>query len=194
MIYLLDTNIFVETKKRFAPINVGISFWAMINQLAVKGIIASVDNADEFRRYLGDKAYYEYFHSMERVISAYSKKEKLTTEIYFETPGYFYIICEDMDYNPVQAHLKDEPMEQGEIYEVEIEMFPHSRLWHKGEELRLEITGEFVKTDWYEDGHLDFETDNGNGKHVIHTGGKYASYLQIPVIPPKYVSGDFVVR
>ncbi len=98
------------------------------------------------------------------------------------------------DYNPVQAHLKDEPMEQGEIYEVEIEMFPHSRLWHKGEELRLEITGEFVKTDWYEDGHLDFETDNGNGKHVIHTGGKYASYLQIPVIPPKYVSGNFVVR
>ena len=23
-------------------------------------------------------------------------------------------------------------------------------------------------------------------KHVFHTGGRYESYLQIPVIPPKY--------
>ena len=43
MIYLLDTNIFVETKKRFAPIHVGLSFWTMINRLAVSGSIASID-------------------------------------------------------------------------------------------------------------------------------------------------------
>lgn len=98
------------------------------------------------------------------------------------------------DFQPVQAHWKDEPMEPGKVYEVDIEIYPHSRLWHKGEELRLEITGEFIKTDWYEDGHLDFVTDNGTGRHVIHTGGQYESYLQIPVIPPKYQSGDFIVR
>lgn len=55
MIYLLDTNIFVETKKRFAPINVGISFWAMINQLAVKGIIASVDKVKNEINVMGDE-------------------------------------------------------------------------------------------------------------------------------------------
>jgi hypothetical protein len=36
--------------------------------------------------------------------------------------------------------------------------------------------------------------DNGDGMHVIHTGGKYDSYLQIPAIPPKYTSGEYVYR
>lgn len=55
MIYLLDTNIFVETKKRFAPINVGISFWTMINHLASNGVIASVDKVKDEIYVLGDE-------------------------------------------------------------------------------------------------------------------------------------------
>jgi hypothetical protein len=98
------------------------------------------------------------------------------------------------DFQPVLAHQKDEPMEPGKVYPIDIEIWPHSRIWHKGEELRLEISGEFIKTDWYEDGHLEFITDNGKGKHVIHTGGEYESYLQIPYIPPKYQVGDYVYR
>ncbi len=54
MIYLLDTNIFVETKKRFAPISVGQSFWAMINRLAVAGTIASIDKVKDEIDVLGD--------------------------------------------------------------------------------------------------------------------------------------------
>lgn len=54
MIYLIDTNIFVETKKRFAPINVGLSFWAMINRLAVAGTIASIDKVKDEINVLGD--------------------------------------------------------------------------------------------------------------------------------------------
>lgn len=100
---------------------------------------------------------------------------------------------ESTDFQPVMAHQKDEPLEEGKIYEFEIEIHPHARIWHKGEELRVEITPEFIKTDWYEDHGMNFITDNGpeGVKHVIHTGGEYASYLQIPVIPPKYQSGDF---
>lgn len=51
------------------------------------------------------------------------------------------------DFQPVQAHRKDESMEPGVIYPVEIEIWPTSRFWHKGEKLRLEITGHFVKSD-----------------------------------------------
>ena len=54
MIYLLDTNIFVETKKRFAPINVGVSFWAMLNRLADEGTIASIDKVKDEINVLGD--------------------------------------------------------------------------------------------------------------------------------------------
>lgn len=55
MIYLLDTNIFVETKKRFAPINVGLSFWAMLNRLAGEGAIASIDKVKDEINVLGDE-------------------------------------------------------------------------------------------------------------------------------------------
>ena len=98
------------------------------------------------------------------------------------------------DFQPVQAHRKDEPMEEGVIYPVDIEIWPHSRIWHKGETLRMEITGHFVKSEWYEDGHMEYLDDNGDGISVIHTGGQYQSYLQVPVIPPKYVSGDVIIR
>lgn len=54
MIYLLDTNIFVETKKRFAPINIGLSFWKKIKELADAGFIASIDKVKEEINVKGD--------------------------------------------------------------------------------------------------------------------------------------------
>lgn len=98
------------------------------------------------------------------------------------------------DFQPVQAHRKEEKLKQGEVVPVEIEIWPHGRIWHKGEHLRLEISGRFIKSEWFEDRAMQFATDNGNGRHVLHTGGDYGSFLQIPVIPPKYQSGDFIVR
>ena len=85
-------------------------------------------------------------------------------------------------------------MEPGQIYPVDIEFYPHSRIWHRGESLRLEVQGRFIETSWYEDPKMGFVPDNGNGIHVLHTGGEYGSYLQIPCIPPKYQSGDYIVR
>jgi len=97
-------------------------------------------------------------------------------------------------YQPVQAHRELEPMEQGVVYPVEIEFYPHSRIWHKGEKLRLQFAGKFIKTDWFHDRNMNHQVDNGDGLHVIHTGGEYDSYLQIPVIPPKYTSGEFTYK
>ncbi len=101
------------------------------------------------------------------------------------------------DFQPVQAHQKDEPMEQGQVYPIDIEILPHSRIWHKGETLRVQITPDFVRNEWYEDRRMFFVPDNGDkgeAKHVIHTGGKYSSWLQVPVIPPKYTAGDYVYK
>jgi predicted acyl esterase len=95
------------------------------------------------------------------------------------------------DFQPVQAHHREERMEPGRIYPVDIEFYPHARIWHKGESLRLEIAGRFIVTEWSEDPHMVIQTDNGEGIHVIHTGGEYGSYLQIPFIPPKYTSGEY---
>jgi predicted acyl esterase len=94
-------------------------------------------------------------------------------------------------YLPIQAHQKDEKLSPGEIVPVEIEIWPHSRIWHKGEQLRVRVAGRYIREGWFEP--LMWDADN-KGRHVIHSGGQYDSYLQIPVIPPKFVAGDCVYR
>lgn len=95
------------------------------------------------------------------------------------------------DYNPVQAHTCDEKLSPGEIVPVDIEIVPTSRIWHKGQKIRVQVAGRYIREDWFEP--LCWDTDN-KGNHIIHTGGKYDSFLQIPVIPPKYQDGDYIYR
>lgn len=95
------------------------------------------------------------------------------------------------DFQPVMSHRKEEKLSKGEIVPVEIEFYPHSRIWHKGQQLRLRVAGRYIREGWFEP--FSWETDN-KGMHVIHTGGKYDSYLQIPFIPPKYKAGGYEYR
>lgn len=90
------------------------------------------------------------------------------------------------DYQPIQSHLKEEKLSPGEIVPVDVEIVPISRFWHKGQSLRIQIAGRYIREGWFEP--LFWDTDN-HGNHIIHTGGEYDSYLQIPVIPPKYQDG-----
>ncbi|MBR3168369.1 MAG: hypothetical protein IKF18_06760, partial [Erysipelotrichaceae bacterium] len=95
------------------------------------------------------------------------------------------------EFQPIQSHDEIQKLSPGEIVPVDIEINPHSRFWHKGEKIRVQIAGRYVRNEWFEP--LSWETDN-KGNHVIYTGGKYDSYLLIPVIPPKYQVGDYIVR
>ncbi len=90
-------------------------------------------------------------------------------------------------FQPIQSHLKEEKIEPGEVVPVDVELVPISRFWHKGQSLRIQIAGRYIREDWFEP--LFWDTDN-HGDTSIYTGGQYDSYLQIPVIPPKFVDGD----
>lgn len=92
-------------------------------------------------------------------------------------------------FQPIQSHLKEEKLSPGEIVPVDIEIVPSSRFWHKGQSLRIQVAGRYIREGWFEP--LFWDTDN-HGNHIIHSGGKYDSYLQIPVIPPKYQDGDII--
>jgi predicted acyl esterase len=94
-------------------------------------------------------------------------------------------------YQPVMAHRREKKLGEGEIVPFDLEIVPICRFWHKGQKLRLQIAGRYIREGWFEP--FFWDTDN-RGKHIIHTGGKYDSYLQIPVIPPRYVVGDYVYR
>lgn len=72
------------------------------------------------------------------------------------------------DFNPVQTFAHPEKLQPGEIVPVDVEIWPLSRIWHKGEQLRVEIMGRFEREDWFEP--FDYDTIN-EGKHIIHTGG-----------------------
>jgi uncharacterized protein len=95
------------------------------------------------------------------------------------------------DFQPVPAHRREQKLKSGEIVPVDIEIWPTSRIWHKGQQLRVTVGGHYIKENWFLP--LSWETIN-KGNHIIHSGGKYDSFLQIPVIPPKYQAGDYIYR
>lgn len=64
---------------------------------------------------------------------------------------------------------------------LEIEVYPSSTFFSAGETLQLTIAAdEIIPTIPYKK-----DASFNRGKHVLHFGGKYDSYLQVPVIPPK---------
>jgi hypothetical protein len=95
------------------------------------------------------------------------------------------------DFQPVQVHRKEEKLKPREIVPVDIEIGPHSRIWHKGQQLQVLVSGHYIREGWFEP--FSWELNN-KGSHVIHSGGRYDSFLQVPVIPPRYRAGDYVYR
>ncbi|MBN1366480.1 MAG: CocE/NonD family hydrolase [Dehalococcoidales bacterium] len=95
------------------------------------------------------------------------------------------------DFQPVMSHRREQKLKPGEIVPVDIEIYPYSRLWHKDEQLEVVVAGRYIREGWFE--RLEWWPEN-KGNHVIHSGGKYDSFLQIPVIPPKYQAGDYIYR
>ncbi len=84
---------------------------------------------------------------------------------------------------PVLAQKRELKLSKGEIVPVDIAIVPSSRFWHKGERIRVQIAGRYIRESWFEP--LAWDTDN-HGNHIIHTGGQYESFLQVPMIPTKY--------
>lgn len=94
-------------------------------------------------------------------------------------------------FQPVMAHRRACKLTPGEIVPIDVEIVPSSRIWHKGEKLRIQIAGRYIREGWFEP--LSWETDN-RGRHILHTGGQYESFIQVPVIPPRWTAGDYVYR
>ena len=90
---------------------------------------------------------------------------------------------EELSTDIIPAHSFDrvEKLQPGEIAEIEIDLFPIGIVFYPGEQLRLVISS---KNDLgaIMPGTPAYVPEN-KGKHIIHTGGLRASYLQLPVKP-----------
>lgn len=82
------------------------------------------------------------------------------------------------DLVPYQRHDRREPLTAGEVMPVDIEIWPMAMRWHAGEKVRIEIAGH----DLYK-GANDRPSGDNAGRHILHTGGRYAAYLLAPVLP-----------
>lgn len=88
---------------------------------------------------------------------------------------------EELSNDIIPAHSFDrvEKLQPGEIAEIEIDMFPIGMVFYPGEQLRLVISSQ-NDLGAIMPGTSAYVPEN-KGKHIIHTGGTKASYLQVPV-------------
>lgn len=86
-------------------------------------------------------------------------------------------------HQPKYAHQRDQLLNEGEIVPVDIEIWPSSTMFRAGETLRVVVQGHDVNR--YEEGLFAqrHEYLKNKGRHLIHTGGRYDSYLLLPTIP-----------
>ncbi|WP_327145430.1 CocE/NonD family hydrolase [Nocardia sp. NBC_01327] len=95
------------------------------------------------------------------------------------------------DYHPVLAQQSEVKLRQDEIVALDVPIWPTSRIWHAGQQIRVQISGHYIREDWFEP--LTWQTSN-KGRHVLYTGGRHQSHLLIPVIPPRYRDGGYTYR
>ena len=110
-------------------------------------------------------------------------------------PGFLRVSHRQLDkerstpQQPYHTHRREQMLKPKEIVPVEIEIWPIGMIWHAGQQLRIRVSGHDlmpgsnmahkatgVDVPWF------FETRN-KGNHIIHTGGKFDSYLLVPKIP-----------
>lgn len=85
-------------------------------------------------------------------------------------------------YQPVHKHQREIELKADEIVPVEIEIWPSSTLFERGEKLRVLVQGSDIYS-YPEGGHTNKHADTVNrGEHIIHAGGKYDSHLLVPVV------------
>lgn len=85
------------------------------------------------------------------------------------------------DIIPVQSFDRDEKLSKGEIAEIEVSLAPMGMTFYPGETLRLLVTSQNITGNVHA-GVTAFASPENRGKHIIHCGGEYQSYLQIGVL------------
>lgn len=87
-----------------------------------------------------------------------------------------------LPYRPYHKHQRRLFLKPGEIVKVDVEIWPTSMVFKKGHRIRLDIQPrDGVGSQSYMHYHADYNT----GTNTIYAGGKWESYLLLPVIPAR---------
>lgn len=80
---------------------------------------------------------------------------------------------------PFLLYTKEEKLTPGEIADIHISLGPIGEVFHKGEKLKLIITGYNLAGSPLPS--VEDVVPSNKGEHIVHTGGEYSSYLYLPV-------------
>jgi putative CocE/NonD family hydrolase len=112
--------------------------------------------------------------------------KKLAGLFFLGATGRLRVSCRELDKErstpgePVLRHRREQRLKPEEIVPVEIPIWPMGMRWRTGEKLSVSVTG-YDPIDLPLPGIQPMVTRN-KGDHVVYTGGRYDSYLQVPVI------------
>jgi putative CocE/NonD family hydrolase len=81
---------------------------------------------------------------------------------------------------PWHTHRRLQKVQPGRVVPAEIEVLPSSTLFEAGSSLRLVVQGHELR-DYPSFGHTD---SVNRGRHRLFTGGRYDTFLVIPVVEP----------
>ncbi|MEK7835846.1 MAG: CocE/NonD family hydrolase, partial [Pseudomonadota bacterium] len=88
-----------------------------------------------------------------------------------------------LPYRPYHAHTGRLWLKPGEIVECDIEIWPTSMVFRQGHRLRIDIQPrDGIGSAPYTHYHAEY---NAGARNTIYAGGDQASYLLLPIIPPK---------
>ena len=88
-----------------------------------------------------------------------------------------------LPFRPYHAHDERQWLKPGEPVECQVEIWPTSMVFRKGHKLRLDISpADGVGTQHFTHFHADY---NAGAETTLYSGGDRASYLLLPIIPPK---------
>lgn len=90
-----------------------------------------------------------------------------------------------LPYRPYHKHTRRLYLKPGEIVKVDVEIWPTSMVFKKGHRIRLDVQ---PRDGFGSQSYLHYHADYNTGTNTIHAGGKYESYLLLPVIPKKRVA------
>jgi predicted acyl esterase len=85
-----------------------------------------------------------------------------------------------LPYRPYHRHRRRLFLKPGEIVKVDVEIWPTSMVFKKGHRIRLDVQ---PRDGVGSQGYLHYHADYNTGANTVHAGGRYESYLLLPVIP-----------
>jgi predicted acyl esterase len=87
-----------------------------------------------------------------------------------------------------QVHTYDEfqSLKPGEVVPVDISLLPSATFFREGEQVRLDVQGQWFSTRNPFFGQFPAAYEDGpRGSCVLHCGGEHSARLRIPIIPPQ---------